>query len=407
MRIAIIQFPGSNCERETILAVKRSGMQPEEFLWNRPSVDLKEFDGFVIVGGFSYEDRGRSGVIAALDPIMLELKKQSKVGKPILGICNGAQILVESGLVPGLENDKIGMALTDNKRIKDNQVLATGYYNAWIKMRLANNYQLNAFTKNLSNKDILSVPIAHAEGRFVIPPALLKEMQNNGQCVFQYCDSSGEITDEFPVNPNGSVDNIAAVSNKSGNVLAMMPHPERTTNGDDIFKSMHDYIKQAKFQLTLPLHYYHHKLPITKYKTTKKELLIETLITDNNVLSVEKAINNYGLDIKIKRYIHFEIDCDNFDDFEMIKSSGVIFNDRKEKIIDISRDGNNKLLVRSKDDMYGLHKFQTLKNHFNIDSLKNIHHSILWSIESDDKISDKLINTNILFNPYAHVCYYY
>src|SRR5579862_3139404 len=101
MRIAIIQFPGSNCERETILAVKRAGMQPSEFLWNDSKAKLMDFAGFIIVGGFSYEDRIRAGKIAALDPLIEALHDQSALGKPILGICNGAQILVEAGLVPG------------------------------------------------------------------------------------------------------------------------------------------------------------------------------------------------------------------------------------------------------------------------------------------------------------------
>src|SRR5579862_899572 len=122
MRIGVIQFPGSNCERETMLAIKRAGMQPIEFLWNEAKEKLNDMDGYVIVGGFSYEDRSRAGIIAALDPIMQEIKMQSEKGKPILGICNGAQILVETGLVPGLENNKIGMVLTENKRIADNKI---------------------------------------------------------------------------------------------------------------------------------------------------------------------------------------------------------------------------------------------------------------------------------------------
>ena len=111
MKIAIVQFPGSNCERETMLAVQRAGMTPVEFLWNEPREKLREMAGFILIGGFSYEDRSRAGVIAALDPVMQEIKTQSALGKPILGICNGAQILVETGLVPGLEDNMLGMVL--------------------------------------------------------------------------------------------------------------------------------------------------------------------------------------------------------------------------------------------------------------------------------------------------------
>ena len=243
MDIAIIQFPGSNCERETILAVKRAGMVPVEFLWNENIEKLVVCDGYVIVGGFSYEDRSRAGALAALDPIMQVLKAQSELGKPILGICNGAQILVEAGLVPGLEHYAVNIALTDNKRIKQGKVVGSGFYNAWVNLKRSNHHQENnAFTRYLTSETILKIPVAHGEGRFVIPPVLLEAMKTNGLGVFQYCDELGEVIDEFPVNPNGSVNNLAAIANMAGNVLAIMPHPERTPVGDPIFHSMRDYI---------------------------------------------------------------------------------------------------------------------------------------------------------------------
>src|SRR5439155_16803957 len=113
-------------------------------------------------------DRSRAGVIAALDPILQEIKVQSESGKPVLGICNGAQILVETGLVPGLENNKVAMALAENKRIFRDKILGTGYYNAWINIRLADEYQRNAFTRYLTPNEVMNIPIAHAEGRFVM-----------------------------------------------------------------------------------------------------------------------------------------------------------------------------------------------------------------------------------------------
>ena len=162
MKIAIVQFPGSNCERETILAVRRAGMIPVEFLWNESHLKLREMDGYILVGGFSYEDRSRAGIIAALDPVMQEIKVQSELGKPVLGICNGAQILVETGLVPGLVNNQLGMALSENKRIVDGKILGTGFYNNWIYM-CTRTHRNNAFTRHMSKESILNVPIAHAE----------------------------------------------------------------------------------------------------------------------------------------------------------------------------------------------------------------------------------------------------
>ena len=157
-QIAIIQFPGSNTERETLMACRRVGLNPIEFLWNEPTEKLSYFDGFVIVGGFAYEDRSRAGVIAALDPIMKQIKIEAESGKPVLGICNGAQILVESGLVPGLANHRVGVALTDNKRVKDGHVVGVGYYNTWANLKMSAPSDRCAFTRHLKTGEWINVP---------------------------------------------------------------------------------------------------------------------------------------------------------------------------------------------------------------------------------------------------------
>ncbi|MCC2666459.1 MAG: purQ [Gammaproteobacteria bacterium] len=414
MRIAIVQFPGSNCERETILAIERAGMVAIEFLWNESPEKLAGFDGFVIVGGFSYEDRGRAGIIAALDPIMQAIKQQSQLGKPVLGICNGAQILVEAGLVPGLEHNQLGMALTDNKRVQQDQVLGTGYYNAWINMRLSDGYQLNAFTRHLTPKKILHVPVAHAEGRFVIPPVLLAEIERNGLGLFQYCDEQGSIIDAFPVNPNGSVHNIAAITNKAGNVMAMMPHPERTTKGDVIFHSMRDYIAEGYRAKPLTLSYQPRLPIIQKYQAPSDTytLIVELMITDNQAMSVQNALRHQGVSIDIKRTVHWEITCDSPDIFEKIKQSGVLFNPCKEKI-EMARENHSSLstttfLIRAKEEMCGQEKLQMLKNHFDIQGVHHISQGVLWQIAAPQgDVTEQIIHSHILFNPYAHDCYYY
>lgn len=415
MRIGIIQFPGSNCERETMLAVQRAQMEPVPFLWNESIEKLRQFDAYIIVGGFSYEDRSRAGIIAALDPVMQELKTQSEKGKPILGICNGAQILVETGLVPGLENNKVGMSLTHNKRIQDGKILGTGYYNAWVHMRLADHYQRNAFTQCLKPADILHIPVAHGEGRFVMTEALWREVEMQGLNVFQYCDHLGNIVDEFPINPNGSMHNIAAVSNKAGNVMAMMPHPERTTNGDAIFESLRRYLEAGinYTKDTIPLNYYPRREKRAKYVTPADafECVVKPIITDNVALTVENTLNQHGIPVRVKRYVHWEVTAPQTQ-LPAIHRSDVLFNARKESVITPPKNNahTHLFLVRAKEDLQGQLALQILKDQFDTTDLRAIKHGILWQIESEKNISellDAILSTHILFNSYAYDCYDY
>ncbi len=416
MRIAVVQFPGSNCERETMLAVKRANMEPIEFLWNEAPEKLRAMDGYIIVGGFSYEDRSRAGIIAALDPVMQEIKDQCEKGKPILGICNGAQILVETGLVPGLENNKLGMVLTENKRIAHDKILGTGYYNAWVHMRLSDQYQRNAFTRHLTTRDILHVPVAHGEGRFVMTDALLHEIEHQGLHVFQYCDEQGNIVDHFPINPNGSRRNIAALSNKAGNVMAIMPHPERTLNGDAIFQSMRDVITEGRKEKTVPLYYYPRRPVIPSYQPAEQsvECIVELIITDNHALTVQNTLRQLGIPVTVKRQIHWEIQCESQAVLQQIKESGVLYNPRKEIELspaEMKADASYAFLVRAREDMLGRQKKQILQDHFAVPGCHSIQHGILWHFSSENgtiaSLIDKILQTNIIFNPYAHECYQY
>ena len=246
--IAVIYFPGNNCEIETLEAVKAAGMDGRILRWNTRE-NLRAFDGFVIPGGWAYEDRIRAGVIAAKDSVMKVIKEEAKKGKPVLGICNGAQVLVETGMIPGLK-DKVEMALAPNKN-----PFISGYYNAWVHLKNVSNK--TAFTANIGKNEILYLPVAHGEGRFITKDkTLIKQLVKNNQIIFQYCTEEGKIEEKFPTNPNGSTLSIAAISNKEGNVLAIMPHPERAiwqrqvpgnkktdqkTNNIKIFESMKRY----------------------------------------------------------------------------------------------------------------------------------------------------------------------
>jgi len=252
-RIAVILFPGTNCEEETKRAVESVGMESDIVRWNARK-GLEDYDGYILPGGFSYEDRVRAGVIAAQDRLMDTIREQAKSGKPVLGICNGAQVLIETGIVPGLE-EKVEMALAPNINLK-----VGGFYCTWTYVKNEPGKNTNAFNRSLENNEIIPIPIAHGEGRFTTrDSALLEKLKQNKQVVFRYCDRESR-TEEFPINPNNSLFNIAGICNPKGNVLAMMPHPERASwnsqiplsyrTGKDsparkIFQSMKEHIEEG------------------------------------------------------------------------------------------------------------------------------------------------------------------
>ncbi len=221
--IAIIYLPGNNCEEESLRAILSNGMDGKIVRWNQLK-GIEKYDGYVITGGWAYEDRIRAGVIASKDPIIKLVKKQAEKGKPVLGICNGAQVLVETGMVPGFAN-KVQMALAPNIN-----PLVSGYYCTWVGIKSVQKKGRTAFTKTYDEGELIPLPIAHGEGRFVTSdPDVMKSLKKNSQIVFQYCDDLARVNTEFPWNPNGSTEAIAAICNKEGNVMAIMPHPERSS----------------------------------------------------------------------------------------------------------------------------------------------------------------------------------
>ena len=412
--IAIIQFPGSNTERETLMACHRAGLNPVEFLWNEAPEKLSEFDGFVIVGGFSYEDRSRSGIIASLDPIMKQVRIEADFGKPVLGICNGAQILVESGLVPGLKDHRLGIAMTDNKRIKNGNVIGVGYYNTWANLQMSVPYARCSFTHHLKKSEWINIPLAHGEGRFIIPDEILSQMINNDQTVFRYCDNRGNIIDEFPTNPNGSVYNLAAVCNPAGNVMAMMPHPERTKNGDVIFSSMKESVKNTLPSKNYTLSFERPHYEVTPYESNgnSTEWIIDMIITDNEAASVHNALDHLGYNVSISRQTHWEIKThgDRKSVLQKIDESGELYNSNKEFISKaIAKENTTSFLVRQKEDVIGRSKLETLTNRLEIVGIANLNRGVIWNVTvNSGNLNDVLsgvLNTHLFFNPLSHDCY--
>lgn len=208
MKFGIVTFPGSNCDYDAFHAVVDLLGEQATYLWHK-SHDLQGSDVIILPGGFSYGDYLRAGAIARFSPVMREVMEHARKGAPVIAICNGFQIACEAGLLPG--------ALMRNEKLR--------FVSETVRLRVEQTGTL--FTNRYQQFDVLRIPIAHGEGRYVAPDGVLDELEDEGHVIFRYVNAEGEAD---PVaNPNGSMRNIAGIVNSGGNVLGMMPHPERAS----------------------------------------------------------------------------------------------------------------------------------------------------------------------------------
>ncbi len=229
MRTRVIVFPGSNCDHDAMHAVKNVLGQPDtEFVWHKEESIGKDVDLVILPGGFSYGDYLRTGAIARFSPVMKDVIRFAKDGGTVLGICNGFQVLCESELLPGvlIRNESLKFACKE----------------VYLKVERDN----TRFTSELERGEVIRIPIAHGEGNYIADADVLADLEANDQVVFRYSTAHGEVVRE--ANPNGSLNNIAGIINKEGNVMGLMPHPERacehilgSADGLKIFESLREY----------------------------------------------------------------------------------------------------------------------------------------------------------------------
>ena len=224
MKASVIVFPGSNCDRDVAVSLHAVTGQWPQMVWHRDT-ELPNSDLLVLPGGFSYGDYLRSGAMAAHSPIMREVIRKAQAGTPVLGICNGFQVLTEAGLLPGIlmRNASLQFICKD------------------VALKIERNDTL--FSRNYKAGDVVTIPVAHHDGNYFADEETLKRLEGDGQVAFRYCAADGTVSPQS--NPNGSRNNIAGVYNDAGNVLGMMPHPERCadpalggTDGLPLFESL-------------------------------------------------------------------------------------------------------------------------------------------------------------------------
>lgn len=323
--IAVVSFPGNNCEVESIRHIRQAGMEPLFFRWNDDREKLKDVDAYFLIGGFAYEDRGRSGMVAGRDPLMDFIGQEAEAGKAVIGNCNGAQVLVESGLIP---LDKgLRMSLAHNAVPATDGFHAPGFISEWVWITRTCDRDRCATS---AWDGVMHVPIAHGEGRFVTQDKdLFAELERNGQIAFRYCNAEGNISDQTPVTPNGSTFAAAGMCNPAGNVVALMPHPERSREGGQYFAALKEWLS-AEHQLSSAnnARAETQREGIPEQNTQLTELFIDTIIVNNEERTVEQTARRFSPSLRLKQWKYVALPQEKV---EAALHNLTIFNPHKER----------------------------------------------------------------------------
>jgi len=400
-KLAVLAFPGNNCETETVRAARRNGFQSEIVRWNELG-KIGNYDTYILCGGFSFEDRGRSGVIASREPIFDALREEAKKGKLILGVCNGAQMIVESGLIP-VEGRPLPFGLAANvRRDETGKVLGTGYFNTWVHIRPQRTD--TAFVN--SEMKVLHLPIAHGEGRFTSTcPEGLEALKSGSHVAFRYCDTQGKPSEKFPITPNGSLHATAGIVNKEGTIMALMPHPERffdSFDGDQILTAMHQWLVNGRSpnsvqigdlaSLSIP--------EVADFSAPADSILIEKrlLITDNEAFSVSQAAGNIaGNPMEILKSTLYVISGSRLTK-EKILATGLVMNENKELLV--TESSKQKYGVELLEDDAAASLGQKLSAELGTEC--KVQRLVCWDFgETDAKSMQKVLSNGLLANPNA------
>lgn len=396
--LAVVDFPGNNCATETARAAESCGFAAAVVRWNQVE-KIGEYDAYILPGGFSFEDRGRSGAIAAREPIFDALREEAKTGKIILGICNGAQMIAESGLIP-VGGNSLPCALADNvRRDQSGQVVGTGYYNVW-------NYITpertdTAFTQNITG--VVRVPIAHGEGRFTTRSDEGRQALKSGTHVaYRYCNEEGQVSSDYPVTPNGAEYAVAMMVNQEGTVGAIMPHPERfplDCEGYRILRSMKAWIEADKSPSVVKIGDLSAQMSpkINRLEVPPTAIVLEKtlIITDNEGFSVNQAANHLvGRAFSLEKSWVYVIEGAGITR-EKLEQTGLIANPNKETLTDFVPKPHQFLVALFEDDA-ALHLADQLSEALGV--TVTVRRFKAWNFPSDID-TEKILQNGLLCNP--------
>ncbi|MBI5421509.1 phosphoribosylformylglycinamidine synthase subunit PurQ [Candidatus Peregrinibacteria bacterium] len=424
IRFAVLFFPGSKPESETVRAFSRSGMEAEQFPWNDPLLleegRLEDFDGYCLVGKWNGERGDRLGAIAARDPVMETIKKEASKGKVVLGIGRGAEILAESGLIPGYDSLELACAVVWTGMPQEGRGAEAGIRDRGIHLKSIAPKNRSAFN---SVAGLLELPFGHGEGQFVFGnPATLKALRGNGQILFQYCDERGKAKASAPLLPGGSNEAIAALCNPAGNVMAIISHPGRDPlgGGDAIFASIREWIG-GKVKVA------HNRLgklqipeDIRPFEPADLEFLVRPKKPDPLERSMEAVLGKAGFKVALTRYDYWSVKLflgmDPKGMALQILRSGVIadvgsqwvttrigkevYSYSPEKGLQpIEMSPERWLVVRERFDSVGEWKAEEVRKQVRKE-VESVGYGVLWDVEkADEKALYGIIRTKILYNP--------
>lgn len=418
-RIAIIYFPGTTGVPTVQRALTAVGLAYDRVLWNI-TTGLEQYDAFVLPAGFSFGDRVRPGVVAAHTPLMQWLKHAAQQGKPILGIGNGCQILIEAGLLPGVSGNALAGATTMNVRKQTQGILGIGLYHSKVYVKHVAPDRRTRFTNGLATSTVLPGRVADSAGSFIFPEELALELEHHQQVLFKYCTAEGEVLNDFPINPNGAMWGIAGLCNPAGNVVGYIPELERDEQGTVLFAGLQRSLAQPVVSNASPLQWQPGTITVKRHHASVESLDLYATSTQTQFAAqhVETILQKKGFQVQVKCRQYWEIwhDVDKPQLAAFTKTvvqSGLLVDQTIAAYtptwVPIADTVN--VLIRDTNDYEGKYVAQQLRQKYGIIGIENVLKGTIWELSfpadiaiEKMNVTGQILQTYVLHNPYAQEC---